>query len=139
MVNCCIVQSKLKESQYQLTPWRSDVNHSNIAPPSPSHSVGAVLATSVCLLFFFFSSWLVTVYCVNYYFLLFYYLFYQNTNGLELVPQTTYTHGKVPMSTSDAQTTAEWDLLVRQQGGVGVVPKHLEPEDLGRYSPLASR
>ncbi|PON85986.1 hypothetical protein TorRG33x02_181910 [Trema orientale] len=104
-----LTESKLKESQYQLTPWRSDVNHSNIAPPSPSHSIGAALATS-------------------------------NPKGLELVPQTTYSHGKVPVSASVAQTTTEWDLSVRHQsGGVGSVPKHLEVDDVGRYSPLASR
>ena len=48
------------------------------------------------------------------------------------------------MSTSDAQTTAEWDLLVRRQsggggGGAGAVARRLESDDLGRYSPLASR
>lgn len=76
-----LTESKLKESQYQLTPWRSDVNHSNVAPPSLPHSIGTVLATS-------------------------------NTNGLELVPQPSYSQGKVPLSTSD---------------------------ELGRYSPIPSR
>ncbi|GKV25432.1 hypothetical protein SLEP1_g34872 [Rubroshorea leprosula] len=41
-----LTESKLKESQYQLAPWRSDVNHSNFAPQSPSQSIGAALATS---------------------------------------------------------------------------------------------
>ncbi|KAM6563148.1 hypothetical protein CsatB_023146 [Cannabis sativa] len=106
-----LTESKLKESQYQLTPWRSDVNNSNIAPPSPSHSISAVLAPS-------------------------------NMSGLELVPQLNYTHGtgKEPVFNSDAQTTTEWDLLVRRQSGtVGIAANHTEPDDLGRYSPLASR
>ncbi|XP_015879682.2 uncharacterized protein LOC107415802 isoform X4 [Ziziphus jujuba] len=103
-----LTESKLKESQYQLTPWRSDVNNSNIAPQSPFHSIGAALATS-------------------------------NKNGLELVPQPTYSHGQVPVSTSDAQT-GEWDLVHRHQSGYGGVgTRNTEPDDLGRYSPLASR
>ncbi|XP_050237101.1 uncharacterized protein LOC126686868 isoform X2 [Mercurialis annua] len=36
-------ESKLKESQYQLAPWRSDVNQSNAASQSPSHSTGVEL------------------------------------------------------------------------------------------------
>ncbi|XP_062093486.1 uncharacterized protein LOC133799479 isoform X3 [Humulus lupulus] len=106
-----LTESKLKESQYQLTPWRSDVNNSNIAPPSPSHSISAALAPS-------------------------------NMSGLELVPQLNYTPGtgKELLSNSDAQTTAEWDLLDRHQSGtVGVATNHMESDDLGRYSPLASR
>ncbi|KAK2402240.1 hypothetical protein QL285_051777 [Trifolium repens] len=39
-------ESKLKESQYQLTPWRSDMNHGNVAAQSPLNSIGAPLATS---------------------------------------------------------------------------------------------
>lgn len=41
-------QSKLKESQYQLAPWRTDLNQSNIVSQSPSHSTGAALVTAVC-------------------------------------------------------------------------------------------
>ncbi|XP_027362966.1 uncharacterized protein LOC113870729 isoform X2 [Abrus precatorius] len=41
-----LTESKLKESQYQLTPWRSDMNHPNVAIQSPSHSIGAPLVTS---------------------------------------------------------------------------------------------
>ncbi|KAK2456091.1 hypothetical protein QL285_003487 [Trifolium repens] len=39
-------ESKLKESQYQLTPWRSDMNHGNVAAQSPLNSIGAPLATT---------------------------------------------------------------------------------------------
>ena len=45
---CSLLQSKLKESQYQLTPWRSDMNHANVATQSQPHSIGAPLTTSVC-------------------------------------------------------------------------------------------
>ncbi|GKU88901.1 hypothetical protein SLEP1_g3113 [Rubroshorea leprosula] len=41
-----LTESKLKESQYQLASWRSDVNHSNFAPQSPTHSIGVALTTS---------------------------------------------------------------------------------------------
>ncbi|ONI14614.1 hypothetical protein PRUPE_4G288600 [Prunus persica] len=104
-----LTETKLKESQYQLGPWRSDSNHSNIAPQSPSHSIGAALATS-------------------------------NKNGLELVPQPIYSHETVPVSTSDAQTTTEWDLLGRHQSGLGgVVTNNMKANGLGRYSPIESR
>ncbi|KAK9950360.1 hypothetical protein M0R45_005853 [Rubus argutus] len=102
-------ETKLKESQYHIRPWNSDLNNSNIPPQSPAHSLGAALATS-------------------------------NKNELELVPQQTYSQGKVPVSASDAQTTRDWDLLGRDQSGLdGVVTRNVEPNDLGRYSPFASR
>ncbi|GAV57083.1 hypothetical protein CFOL_v3_00621 [Cephalotus follicularis] len=41
-----VTETKLKESQYQLAPWRPDANHSNFSPQSPSHSIGAALTTS---------------------------------------------------------------------------------------------
>ncbi|WRX09611.1 hypothetical protein QQP08_002098 [Theobroma cacao] len=104
-----ITESKLKESQYQLAPWRMDVNHSNFAPQSPSHSLGATLRTS-------------------------------SKNALELVPQQAYSQGKMQV-TSDAQTDSNWDLPGQHQGGLGggIASKNLEPDDLGRYSPIASR
>ncbi|KAJ6707674.1 hypothetical protein OIU85_027987 [Salix viminalis] len=96
-------ESKLKESQYQLAPWRSDVNHSNFAPQSPSH---AALSKS----------------------------------GLELVPQPPYSHGKIPMTSSDTQTAADWDPLSHHQSGLADgAAKNLDLDDVGRYSPLASR
>lgn len=104
-----LTESKLKESQYQLAPWRSDMNHSNFAPQSPSHPIGAALTTS-------------------------------NKNGLELVPQPPYSHGKIPVSSSDAQTATDWELSNHRQSGLGgVAARNLEPDDLGRYPPLASR
>jgi len=33
-----------------MTPWRSDMNHTNVATQSPLNSIGAPLATSVRLL-----------------------------------------------------------------------------------------
>ncbi|KAA3475553.1 Retrotransposon gag protein [Gossypium australe] len=103
-----VIESKLKESQYQLAPWRSDVNHSNFAPQSPLHSLGATLPTS-------------------------------SKNGLELVPQPTYSLGKTQLL-SGAPKDFKWDLPSQQQGGLGggVASKKLEPDDLGRYSPIAS-
>ncbi|KAG4151086.1 hypothetical protein ERO13_D04G042400v2 [Gossypium hirsutum] len=85
-----ITESKLKDSQYRLAPWRSDVNHSNFTPQSPSHSLGPTLTASIV---------------------------------------------------SDAQTHSNWDLPGQYQGGSGggIVSKNLEPDDLWRYSPIASR
>ncbi|XP_039008212.1 uncharacterized protein LOC120136173 [Hibiscus syriacus] len=103
------IESKLKESQYQLAPWRSDVTHSNLAPQSPLHSLGAALLTS-------------------------------SKNGLELVPQPTYSQGKMHII-SVAQKDAQWDLPGQHQGGLGggIASKELELDDLGRYSPIPSR
>uniref|UniRef100_A0A1J3JAG4 Uncharacterized protein n=1 Tax=Noccaea caerulescens TaxID=107243 RepID=A0A1J3JAG4_NOCCA len=35
-----LTETKLKETEYQLAPWQSDVNHSNASPLSPYHPVG---------------------------------------------------------------------------------------------------
>ncbi|KAK8672786.1 hypothetical protein V6N13_111147 [Hibiscus sabdariffa] len=105
-----ITESKLKESQYQLAPWRSDINHSNFAPQSPSHSLGATLTVS-------------------------------SKNGLELVPQPVFSQVKTQII-SVTQADSNWDLPRQQQGGLGggvAASKNLEPDDLGRYSPIASR
>ncbi|XP_014513892.1 uncharacterized protein LOC106772187 isoform X1 [Vigna radiata var. radiata] len=101
-----LTESKLKESQYQLTPWRSDTNHANVA--TQSHSIGAPLANS-------------------------------NKNSLELVPQHMYSQAK-PQVSVDAQAGTDWDLLGRHQNGFsGGVATSVDADDLGRYSPLASR
>lgn len=41
-----ITEAKLKESQYQLTPWRSGGHSPNFLPQSPDHSSGAALTSS---------------------------------------------------------------------------------------------
>lgn len=102
-----VTETKLKESQFQLAPWRSDVNHSNFSPQSPPHSIGAALTTSI-------------------------------KNGLELVPQPAYSPGMIP-SSSDVQTPSNWNIPGHHQSGFGGMAKNLESEDLGRYSPPASR
>jgi hypothetical protein len=43
-----LTETKLKESEYQLAPWQSDVNHSNDSPLAPSRSAGVALTHSVC-------------------------------------------------------------------------------------------
>lgn len=66
--------------------------------------------------------------------------FYQKNVGLELVPQPTYSHGKEAVSSTNAHTATEWDILVRQQGGFGgIATENSELDDVGKYSPLASR
>ncbi|VVA35442.1 PREDICTED: SORBI_3003G102400 [Prunus dulcis] len=115
-----LTESKLKELQYQLTPWRSDSNQqpNNIsiaAPPSPpSQSIGGGALLNV------------------------------SRNGLEMVPQNQPTYasngGRVPASASDTQTTADWDHHP-QSGFGGGAPNNVETNDLGlgRYSPVPSR
>lgn len=61
------------------------------------------------------------------------------SNGLELVPQPPFSLGNAPVS-SDARPSAGWDALNAHQTAFGgVLPKNMEPDDIGRYSPLASR
>ncbi|KAF8018201.1 hypothetical protein BT93_H3180 [Corymbia citriodora subsp. variegata] len=60
-------------------------------------------------------------------------------NGLELVPQPPFSLGNAPVS-SDAQPTAGWNALNAHHTALGgVLPKNMEPDDIGRYSPLVSR
>ncbi|KAL2528334.1 hypothetical protein Fot_20935 [Forsythia ovata] len=94
-----VIEEKLKESQYQLAPWRSEVNPSDF-PQSPSHPRMKI--------------------------------------GLELVPQPVYSNGKI--TSSAPHTTMDGDLLGYHQRGLGnAATKNPEPDNLGRYSPLASR
>ncbi|CAI0430944.1 unnamed protein product [Linum tenue] len=104
-----LTESKLKESQYQLAPWRSDASLSNVTLQSPAHSMGPGLVTT-------------------------------DKNGLELVPQPTYARANAAMTSSDVQAAADWDTPSHNQSGLGSgVPKNLEMDDAGRYSPLGSR
>ncbi|XP_047980476.1 uncharacterized protein LOC125222084 isoform X1 [Salvia hispanica] len=90
-----VTEGKVKESEYQLAPWRSDINSSTITQsPVYSHEI---------------------------------------KKGLELVPQQTYSDGKMP--SSDSQTTM--DILGLPQSGLENLknPEH----ELGRHPPLGSR
>ncbi|CAN1342739.1 hypothetical protein LINPERPRIM_LOCUS39554 [Linum perenne] len=105
-----LTESKLKESEYQLAPWHSDVSHSNVTLQSPAHSVGVGLVTTAV-----------------------------DKNGLELVPQQMYSRGNAPMASSDSQIATDWDTPSHQQRELGGGAKNLDMDDAGRYSPLASR
>ncbi|XP_031094548.1 uncharacterized protein LOC115998991 isoform X2 [Ipomoea triloba] len=96
-----VTEAKLKESQYQMTPWPSDVNSSNFAQSPSDFSV--------------------------------------IRDGLELVPQQGYTNEKAPIL-SDPQTSRDWDSLGHPQvDSAGDLTKNMMGDELGRYSPLASR
>jgi hypothetical protein len=46
----CMLQEKLKESQYQITPWRAESsNNTSAVEQLPSHLPGNALVTSVCI------------------------------------------------------------------------------------------
>ncbi|KAK4786203.1 hypothetical protein SAY86_002892 [Trapa natans] len=66
-----IIESKFKESQFQLSPWHSEASSSALARQSSPHSVGATLTSP------------------------------NQTNGLQLVPQPLFTPGKIPISSSE--------------------------------------
>ncbi|KAL8480900.1 hypothetical protein ACS0TY_027426 [Phlomoides rotata] len=93
-----VTEGKLKESEYQLAPWRSDVNPSNFnqSPVYPN----------------------------------------EIKKRLELVPQQTYSDGKIP--SSDSQTTMAGDILGLPQSGLDNL-KNLEHDELGRHPTIASR
>ncbi|KAK4437537.1 hypothetical protein Salat_0087600 [Sesamum alatum] len=93
-----VTEGKLKESQYQLAPWRSDVNPSNFAQ-SPVYPI-------------------------------------EIKDGLELVPQPTYSDGKMP--SSDRQTSMVEDILGLPQSGRKNL-NNFEHDELERHPPLASR
>ncbi|XVF58892.1 hypothetical protein PTKIN_Ptkin07bG0102600 [Pterospermum kingtungense] len=59
--------------------------------------------------------------------------------GLELLTPSAYSLGKAQII-SDDQTDTNWDLPGHHQGGLsgGIATKKLEPDDFGRYSPIAS-
>lgn len=127
-----LLQAKLKESQYQLAPWRSDVNQSNFSP-SPSHSSGVGL-----IIHFFLLSFLLSLHsmfklnshisCLS-----------QIKNGLELVAQSQYSNQKMPLS-SEPHASTDWDLVGHHPSGLSSSDvKNAESDDLGRYPPLASR
>ncbi|KAF9604158.1 hypothetical protein IFM89_003282 [Coptis chinensis] len=108
-----VTEAKLKESQYQVGPWRSELsNLPNFTSQSPSPSIGATLTTS-------------------------------NIMGLELVPQPAYSHRQTPLSpSSDGQKTTDWDQLVQHNprtGFVGVPGKSVDPDNFGRPVPSAGR
>ncbi|KAK6923300.1 hypothetical protein RJ641_011604 [Dillenia turbinata] len=119
-----LTETKLKESQYQLAPWQSDIYHSNLAPSS---FVGAGPTTVVC-------SFICTISPFMRASLLILKLVCQNNNGLELVAQPTYSPGNMP----DSVDTGDLDIL-GQRALQGAAPKILEHDDAGRYSPLVSR
>ena len=65
--------------------------------------------------------------------------FYQNKNGLELVPQDMYSQAKTQVSV-DAQTGTDWDMFGRHQSGLGGgLATNIDGDELGGHSPYASR
>ncbi|KAM1041501.1 hypothetical protein ACFX2I_030652 [Malus domestica] len=119
-----LTESKLKELQYQLTPWRSDSNQQpnnvnvsapQLSPPPPPQSVAGAALLNV------------------------------SRNALEMVAQNqqaySYIGGSRALATSDAQTTPEWNPH-QQSGFGGVVANNVEHNDLAvghRYSPVPNR
>ncbi|KAF5207965.1 transmembrane protein, partial [Thalictrum thalictroides] len=105
-----VTEAKLKESQYQVAPWRSESSdHPHLTPQSPSPSSGAALTTSKIM-------------------------------GLELVPQPSYSHRQAPLSpSSDAQKNTEWDQHSPHTNFVDIPAKSLDLENLGRPVPSTVR
>jgi hypothetical protein len=67
------------------------------------------------------------------------FFFYQNKNGLELVPQHRYPQ-VMTQAPVDAQSGTGWDAMGRYQSGMGGgMVANADADDMGRYSPLGSR
>ncbi|XP_047315208.1 uncharacterized protein LOC124919097 isoform X2 [Impatiens glandulifera] len=63
----------------------------------------------------------------------------EGSNRLELVPQSAYSPVNM-LNTTVPQTMGEWEASgPHQNSRGGTDPKHLDPDDLVKYSPLASR
>ncbi|KAI3970497.1 hypothetical protein MKX01_024144 [Papaver californicum] len=110
-----LTEAKLKESHYQLAPWRSEsLNPPSFTPQSQAQSPSRspVLNTS-------------------------------NKNGLELVPQPAYSHSQTPISArKNAQVATDWNSLgqhTHQTDFVGEGSKSPEPDNLRRSFPSTSR
>lgn len=70
-------------------------------------------------------------------FLIFLPSFCQNKNGFELVPQPAFSHVNMPISSDGVPG---WDISSHHQGDLSAgVMRKMEADDIGRYSPLASR
>ncbi|XP_020097297.1 uncharacterized protein LOC109716331 isoform X2 [Ananas comosus] len=108
-----ITEEKLKESQYQITPWQPEIsNNTGFPPQSPSHPPVTSLITPT-------------------------------KNSLEIVPQPAYAHAQSPISSPIVQTRGEWEVLGNQshQGGpTGVTMRNVDHDNLGgRNLPSTSR
>ncbi|KAK9113763.1 hypothetical protein Syun_020560 [Stephania yunnanensis] len=106
-----LIEAKLKESQYQITPWQPDSwNHPNFVPQSPSPSTSTAVSAS-------------------------------NKMGLELVPQPAYPHGQTPASPPpNAQQAMPWDSRGYHNDPtnlVGGLTRNMEPDNVRRPSPSA--
>lgn len=124
-----VPQAKLKESQYQITPWQSDMNLMSSAQ-SPSRPLGVGFKFYCCDR----RCVLLSLTNANVIFL----LLLQNI-GLELVPQPIYANGK-SKTLSDPVNTSDLDILARHQSVLGGgTANNLEIDDFGVYSPIASR
>ncbi|XP_068641746.1 uncharacterized protein [Aristolochia californica] len=110
-----ITEAKLKESQYQVAPWQSDALNNNTSFTPQSPTHSFGVALTTT-----------------------------NKNGLEIVPQQTYSHSQTPSSSPlNAQTTraVEWDTFGHHNNlppAGGVLMKDMEHDNLGRFSPANS-
>jgi hypothetical protein len=129
-VQTWMVQEKLKESQYQITPWRVESSNNTSGPgQSPSHPPGNALVASVWLYnALSFTRW-VRAYSNSPHF--------QSQPSLDIVPQQAYSHAQSPIS-SPVRTRRDWDLLANENREViptEVASTNTEHDNAGRTSP----
>lgn len=100
-----MVQDRLRESRYQLTPWHTELSNNTSAPISTDPPAGKALVTTV---------WL-SIYASFHYSFKFRHmamcfltsLLSQSKSSLDIVPQTVYPHVQSPMS-SPVQARGNW-------------------------------
>lgn len=130
-----MLQEKLKESQYQITPWRAESsNYTSAAAQSPSHTPGNAL---VCSIWHYacFSSYISWNACMivdaNVHHIS------QSKANLDIVPQQAYSHVQSPAS-SPVRARRDWDLLGNENHQVirsDVATTSAEHDNVGRTSP----
>ncbi|VAH11972.1 unnamed protein product [Triticum turgidum subsp. durum] len=109
-----ISEEKLKESQYQITPWRAESSN-NTSGPAQSPPPGNALVASNLPRF-------------------------QSQPSLDIVPQQAYSHVQSPIS-SPVRARRDWDLLAndnRQVVPAEAAATNTEHGNAGRTSPPSS-
>lgn len=112
--NLTVIEDKLESSQYQLAPWRSDAL--NVSASSPQSPSHSVGAA----------------------------LTTSNKSGLEIMPQSTYSHVRTPISSPpNIQTTrADWEALAHYSNNnisSSVITENFDHDNLGKSSSPADR
>ncbi|XP_072964498.1 uncharacterized protein [Typha angustifolia] len=104
-----IIEEKLKESQYQIAPWRTELNNNTSFPSqSPSHPLGTALMNS-------------------------------SKNSLDIVPTHAQSPISSPSNVQTRADWDLLENQKQQAGSGGVAMRNLDHDTMGKNSPSTSR